>query len=147
MASVTEKNVPSKIQIQKKLFSVGTGAVIGFLAASVLYSKNLPAWVPGFFAKTPFHFFGLFVLICAVLGYIWADTPSPISAEKKRRLPLFNVIFSGAFIGFLIAAVLYSKFLPGWVPLAFLTTPALFFALASIFGILVSLFWNRYNPQ
>ncbi len=52
--------------------TVFTGVVIGFLGASVLYSKHFPSWVPLVFSDYPILFFGMFMVICGSLGYIWA---------------------------------------------------------------------------
>jgi len=51
-----------------------TGMVIGFLGAAVLYQKSLPDWVPFFLTDNPIAFFSLFIVICGILGYIWALT-------------------------------------------------------------------------
>lgn len=129
--------------VRKTILFILGGGGIGFLSASVLYSKNLPGWVP--FGTNPGYFFGLFILICSGLGYVWAVTDGAEEAEKKRRSPLFNTLFTGAFIGFLIAAVLYSKFLPAWVPVGFAMFPTLFFTSFAVVGMIISFFWNRYS--
>lgn len=141
----TEEKTQSSTEgspVRKTILFILAGGTIGFLSASVIYSKNLPGWVP--FATRPGYFFGVFIIICAALGYVWAVTEGVEEAEKKRRSPLFNTLFTGAFVGFLIAAVLYSKFLPVWVPVGFAMFPVLFFTSFAVVGILVSLFWNRY---
>jgi len=128
--------------ISKKITSTFTGSMIGFLAAAVLYSKHLPAWVPHVLVASPVLFFGLFVLICGGVGYIWSVTEGDVAVRLKKA-PLINILLSGAFAGFLVAAVMYSKFLPSWIPIGFSVFPGLFFALFAVIGALISYLWNR----
>jgi len=52
--------------------SIFTGMVAGFLGAAVLYQKHFPDWVPSIFHGQPAIFFGVFIVVCGVLGYIWS---------------------------------------------------------------------------
>ncbi len=59
----------------KKRFNWGTtftGMVIGFLSAAVLYQKKFPDWVPGIFSGRPTLFFLTFIVVCGIVGYLWA---------------------------------------------------------------------------
>jgi hypothetical protein len=128
--------------VSKKITSTFTGSMIGFLAAAVLYSKHLPVWVPHLLVVSPLLFFGVFIVICGGVGYIWSVTEVE-TAEKPKKAPLINTLLSGAFAGFLVAAVMYSKFLPSWIPIGFSIFPGLFFALFAVIGALISYLWSK----
>ncbi|HPQ41428.1 MAG TPA: hypothetical protein PLV45_13725 [bacterium] len=121
------------------------GAFIGFLAASVLYSRYLPQWVPGILATHPVLFYAVFICVCFLLGLNWGytDLPDPReSGSTKRSFPL-NRILTGLFSGFLLAAVLYTKYMPSWVPVFVMEYPWIFFIFLTVLGGLVSFFWSR----
>lgn len=59
-------------RIKTHIGNVFTGGVIGFLAASVLYSKQMFEWVPNILANNPSVFFSCFVIVCGALGYVWS---------------------------------------------------------------------------
>ena len=120
------------------------GLLIGFLTSAIVFS-NLPGWVPAFLSQNPIIFFCVFMAICATLGYLWAITPDP--PEAKKRAPLFNVMMSGAFIGFLVTAVLYSKYLPTWLPFTFTVYPAFVFIGNTLIGALIGFLWHRTTPS
>ncbi len=141
MANKQEIGKDSIKQRYKKTTScVMAGLLIGFLAAAVVYS-NLPGWVPGFLSQKPGVFFSLFMVICAALGYFWAITPE--EAETKKRPPLFNVMLSGAFIGFLATAVFYSKYQPTWLPFFFSAYPVFVFIGTTLIGAFIGFLWHR----
>ena len=121
------------------------GMFIGFLGASVVYSRYMPAWVPGGLTKSPYLFFGLLVIVCGLLGFNWGVTHSAqlksTSVDGKRRFPL-NTVMTFMFIGFLAASVLYQKYMPSWVPLLFTEYPVFFFLLFVITGGVVGFFWD-----
>lgn len=119
------------------------GGVIGFLAASVLYSQYLPRWVPEMFSENPVLFYGVFILVCTLLGLNWGYTEIPDSKEKdpeKRSFPV-NRILTGLFSGFLAASVLYTKYMPSWVPVFLSEYPVIFFAIFTSLGGLISYIW------
>ncbi|MBN1297120.1 hypothetical protein JXA80_10095 [bacterium] len=125
----------------------GKGGIIGFLAAAVLYSRYLPPWVPSCLARSPRLFFGLLILICTTLGYIWGITPDPEpetpDTTGRRRSFSWNRVFTGLFSGFLVAAVLYQKYMPTWVPVFFTEYPAVFFVLFTLTGGIIGWLWSR----
>ncbi len=67
----------------KPISTVFTGAIIGFLAAAVLYSKNFPSWVPLIFSSYPIVFFGMFIAVCGLLGYVYA-----LAEQEELKLNL-----------------------------------------------------------
>ena len=115
-----------------------TGCIAGLFAASVLYSKSFPAWVPIILSQYPVIFFGSFIVLCGVLGYIWALADDWDPESRKHQKPkLLNSILTGIICGVFGAAVLYSKALPKWVPSILSESPALFFGLfVGICGLL-----------
>ncbi|MCD4653852.1 hypothetical protein K8T06_07935 [bacterium] len=138
-----DKDVPDK---PKPFTTTFFGLIIGFLSASILYSQYLPRWVPSRLAESPVLFFGTFMLVCGVLGFNWGFTDSPESCSRikidKRKFPL-NFILSRMFTGFLVAAVLYRKFMPSWVPVQFTEYPVLFFVMFTFLGAVIGYIWSR----
>jgi len=120
------------------------GILIGFLAASILYSQYLPAWVPSALTNSPLLFFGLFILICGLLGFNWGITETqdnePVEKTDKKKIPI-NSMLTFSFTGFLVAAVLYRKYMPYWVPIWFNEYPALFFVCFALSGAVIGYFW------
>ncbi|GEM_PF-4512825 len=106
--------------------SVFGGMIIGFLAAAVLY-KAAPDWTPDFLESSPIVFFGFFIIVCGILGWIHAVVPdaSPVSHSSGRH-PHLGSLFSGALIGFLASAALYGH-LPTWIPIVIRESPWVFF--------------------
>ena len=121
------------------------GMFIGFLGASIVYSQHMPAWVPVGLTGNPYLFFGFLVIVCGLLGFNWGVTQSAqhksTSEDGRRRFPL-NTVMTFMFVGFLMASVLYQKYMPSWVPLVFTEYPVVFFLLFVITGGVVGFFWD-----
>jgi hypothetical protein len=62
----------SKPYSKLNIGTILTGGFVGFIGAAVLYRKRFPTWVPSIFEGNPVLFFTLFIVICAILGYVWA---------------------------------------------------------------------------
>jgi hypothetical protein len=138
-----EKNIIPRLLICRKTVSCSlTGALIGFLSAAVIYS-NLPAWVPKIFSRHPVLFFSIFIIICIFLGYIWAITDLLGYSDTIKRVPMMNAVLSGAFTGFLVTAVFYSKYCPSWFPFIFSIYPAVVFTASTLIGAAIGFFWHR----
>lgn len=145
--NLKKKMTPGVLVCRKTVSCSLTGALIGFLSAAVIYS-NLPSWVPQVFSRHPVLFFSIFIVICIILGYIWAITDIQGLSETKKRVPMMNAIFSGAFTGFLLTAVFYSKYCPTWFPILFSVYPAFVFAAFTLIGAGIGFLWHRSaNPD
>ena len=115
------------LRLKSVVGSVLGGMIIGFLAAAVLY-KAAPDWTPDFLESSPIVFFGFFVIVCGILGWIHAVVPdAPQTSSSSGRHPRLGSLFSGALIGFLASAALYGH-LPIWVPAAIRESPWIFFS-------------------
>jgi hypothetical protein len=118
------------------------GALVGFLAAAVIY-PSLPAFVPGGISESPLACFGLLVIVCATLGYLWMLSDLLGCSAVEKRPPLFNSVISGAFTGFLISVVLYTRLVPSWIPINLAVYPVIAFIGAALLGALIGFVWNR----
>lgn len=118
-------------QYKSIIRSVLAGIVIGFLAAAVLY-KAASEWTPDFLESSPVVFFGFFMIVCGLLGFIHAVVPDTGDYQKRDgRNSWMSSILTGALIGFLAAAVLYGN-LPSWVPPLLSENPWVFFGLMTL---------------
>lgn len=156
MANAKKDSAPSANQIAETssahpVSATLIGIVIGFIAASVLYSPYMPPWVPGILAKSPAVFYGLFILITGIAGYIWGTTGSPVDDRSRKdqqtqKIPI-NTIITFMFIGFLLSVVLFSKNMPSWTPLFIMEFPVVFYALFTVVGGVVGYFWAITETQ
>ncbi len=132
MQPITSEKIGNIRLIPCRFTPILVGLIVGLFTAAVFFDKVFPSWVPIIFSKYPVLFFGLFMIICGFLGYLWAlaedhtpqDTPDP-----RTKAQVLNSVFTGMVCGLFGATVLYDKTQPDWVPKFLVSHPVVFFGL------------------